>query len=199
MGREFNQRMVLTHIPRTLSCHVIHVKKTRSKRITDTVWFKHKYITQPKVTPADQIVKAINDLACALKDKNNVEGLEQMEALQKLEELLTKSPIHKDDLSRVKQEPRVTFEPSVKPSAQSPRVEITEPEIPRIQLNNKQMSINDANIKKSIQNAHNKCTVRVPLARVLARSQRLRTNSYRILQERAQLIHDKETGEYLNY
>ena len=99
----------------------------------------------------------------------------------------------------MKQEPRVTFEPSVKPSAQSPRVEITEPEIPRIQLNNKQMSINDENIKKSIQNANNKCTMRVPLARVLARSQRLRTNSYRILQERAQLIHDKETGEYLNY
>ena len=61
---------------------MIHVKKMRSKRITDTVWFKHKYITQPKVTPADQIVKAINDLACALKGKNNVEGLEQMEALQ---------------------------------------------------------------------------------------------------------------------
>jgi len=178
---------------------MIHAKKMRSERITDTVWFKHKYITQPKVTPADQIVKAINDLTCALKGKNNVEGLEQMEALQKLEELLTKSPIHKDDLSRVKQEPRVTFEPSVKPSAPSPRVEITEPEIPRIQLNNKQMSINDANIKKSIQNANNKCTVRVPLARVLARSQHLRTNSYRILQERAQLIHDKETGEYLNY
>jgi hypothetical protein len=85
MGREFNQRMVLTHIPRTLSCHVIHVKKTRSERITDTVWFKHKYITQPKVTPADQIVNAINDLARALKGKNNVEGLEQMETLQKLE------------------------------------------------------------------------------------------------------------------
>ena len=85
MGREFNRKMVLTHIPRTLSCHVIHVKKTRSKRITDTVWFKHKYITQPKVTPADQIVNAINDLTCALKGKNNVEGLEQMEALQKLE------------------------------------------------------------------------------------------------------------------
>jgi len=61
------------------------VKKTRSERITDTVWFKHKYITQPKVTPADQIVNAINDLAGALKGKNNVEGLEQMEALQKLE------------------------------------------------------------------------------------------------------------------
>ena len=35
-------------------CHVVHLKKTRSERITDTVWFKHKYITQPNVTPVDQ-------------------------------------------------------------------------------------------------------------------------------------------------
>jgi hypothetical protein len=48
-------------------CHVIHVKKTRSEQISDTVLFKHKYITQPHVTAADQIVKAINDLTCALK------------------------------------------------------------------------------------------------------------------------------------
>ena len=41
--------------------------------------------------------------------------------------------------------------------------------------------------------------MRVPLARVLARRQQSITNSHRILQERAQLIHDKETGEYLNY
>ena len=176
-------------------CHVIHVEKTRSERITDTVWFKHKYITQPTVTPADQIVKAINDLTCALKGKNNVEGLEQMEALQKLEELLTKSPIHEEDLSRAKQEPRVTFEPSVKPPAPSPRVEITKPDRPRIQLNKKLMRVNDANIEKSIQNASNKHTLRVPLTRVLARSQCLTINS----QRRAQLIHNKETGEYLNY
>ena len=63
--------------------HLVHVKKTRSERITDTVWFKHKYITQPKVTPVDHIVKAINDLTCALKGRKNTEGLEQIEALQK--------------------------------------------------------------------------------------------------------------------
>jgi len=83
--------------------------------------------------------------------------------------------------------------------APSPRVVITEPERPRIQLNYKRMSVNDVNIKTSIQNANNKRTVRVPLARVLARSQRLRTNSHRIIRERSQLIHDKDTGEDLNY
>jgi len=88
---------------------VIHVKKTRSERIADTVWFKHKYITQPKVRPADQIVKAINDLTCALKGKNNVQSIEQMEALQKLEELLTKSSIQEEESTQAEQEPRVTL------------------------------------------------------------------------------------------
>jgi hypothetical protein len=112
-------------------CHVVHVKKTRSERITDTVWFMHKYITQPNATPVDQIVKTINNLTCALKGRKNTEGLEQMEALQKLEKLLNKSQIPEE-------EPRVSFEPSVKPPAPSPRVEITEPtEEQRIQANMK--------------------------------------------------------------
>jgi hypothetical protein len=85
---------------------------------------------QPSVTPVDQIVKAINDLTCALKGRKNTEGLEQMEALQKLEERLIMSQIPDE-------EPRVTFEPSVKPPTPSPRVEITQPtEEPRIQVKN---------------------------------------------------------------
>ncbi len=113
--------------------------------------------------------------------------------MQNFEELLTKSQIPEE-------EPRVTFEPSVKPPAPSPRVEITKPaNAPRIQVNKTQMSGRDANIKKAIQNASNKRTARVPLARVLARRQQSITNTHRILRERAQSIHEKETGEYLNY
>jgi hypothetical protein len=55
-------------------CHRIYVKKTRSKQISDTVFFKHKYITQPTVTPADTIVKALDDLTHALKEWRNVKG-----------------------------------------------------------------------------------------------------------------------------
>ncbi len=160
---------------------------------------KHQHITQPKVTAADQIVKAINDLTCALKGKRNMDGLAQIEALQKLEELLTKSPIQEEEPTPPEPEPRATFEPTAKPPAPPPRVEITEQERPRIQMNKKQMSVNDTTIEKRIQKAGNKRTLRVPLARVLARNQRMTINNQRILQERAQLIHDKETGEYLNY
>ncbi len=66
-------------------------------------------------------------------------------------------------------------------------------------MNKKQMSVSDTTIKKPIQKASNKHTKRVPLARVVARNQRLTLNSQQIQQKRAQLIHDKETGKYLNY
>jgi len=48
--------------PEHYRCHIVFVKKTQSKRVTDTVFFKHKYITQPEVKPADVIIKAYNDL-----------------------------------------------------------------------------------------------------------------------------------------
>ncbi len=47
-------------------CHKIFCQKTHSERISDTVFFKHRYITQPTVTPEDQIVKAIGNLTSAL-------------------------------------------------------------------------------------------------------------------------------------
>ncbi len=61
------------------------------------------------------------------------------------------------------------------------------------------MSVSYATIKKPIKKASNKHTERVPLARVLARNQRLTFNIQQILQERVQLIHEKEIGKYLNY
>jgi len=48
-------------------CHKIFCKKTRSERISDTVFFQHHYLTQPVTTPEDQIVKAVGDLTSALK------------------------------------------------------------------------------------------------------------------------------------
>jgi hypothetical protein len=66
-------------LPKHYQCHIIYTKKTRSMRISDAVWFKHKYITQSTLTPVDTIVKALNDLTQALKGKSNLEGLHQIE------------------------------------------------------------------------------------------------------------------------
>ena len=45
---------------------MVIVKATRAKCISDSIFFKHKYITQPTLTTADLIVKAIHDLTNAI-------------------------------------------------------------------------------------------------------------------------------------
>ncbi len=130
-----------------------------------------------------------------------MDSLEQIEALQKLEELLTNTPIQGEEPTQAETKPQVTFEPTVKPPAPTPRVESTKPEGTRmeLQMNRKWMSISDAAIEKPIQKASNKSTIRVPLARIQARNQHLTTNNQQMLQERAQLIYDEERGQYLKY
>jgi hypothetical protein len=46
-------------------CHWIFVKATRAKQISDIVFFKHKYITQPTMMTDDLV--AIHDLTSAIK------------------------------------------------------------------------------------------------------------------------------------
>ncbi len=74
--------------PEHYQCHVIYIKKTRSERISDTVHFNHKYITQSTLTPVDTIVKASNDLTNALKQKRNNKGIIEYEALQRIDKIL---------------------------------------------------------------------------------------------------------------
>ncbi len=73
-------------------CYYIYVKSTRSERVSDTVHFKHKYITQPTLTPEDTIVKALHDLTQALKLRRNMKGNEQTKALQKIDEIFNNIP-----------------------------------------------------------------------------------------------------------
>ena len=79
--------------PEHYRCHTVFVKATRAIRISDTVFFKHKYITQPTVTPADAIVKAYQDLLHAIQGIKNVKGAVHLEALQRIETTLT-PPTH---------------------------------------------------------------------------------------------------------
>jgi hypothetical protein len=97
-------------------CHRIYVKKTRSERISDTVFFKHKYITQPTVTPADTIVKALDDLTHALKGRRNVQGTSEIETLERIDELLNNIPQKLERNRRQeRQKKQVTFDESTAP------------------------------------------------------------------------------------
>ena len=44
------------------------------------------------MTPADVITKALSDLTQALKEKRNHTGLEQIEALMKIDNILNNTP-----------------------------------------------------------------------------------------------------------
>ena len=37
-------------------CFKVYVRKTRSERVAGTIYFKHKTITNPTVTPEDAVV-----------------------------------------------------------------------------------------------------------------------------------------------
>ena len=45
------------------------VKATNTKRISETVFFRHKYLTNPTVTHADRVVQAARELYNALSKK----------------------------------------------------------------------------------------------------------------------------------
>jgi len=92
-GEHSMDRWYLQTSPEHYRCHIVFVKKTQAKRIMDTVFFKHKYITQPEVTPADMIIKAYRDLTTALQGIKNPKDQQQMEALEKIQRQL--KPKHK--------------------------------------------------------------------------------------------------------
>lgn len=69
-------------------CHRIYVKNTQDERISNTINFKHRYITQPTVTPTDIAIKAIKDLTNLLKVDTKGEN-DEFQALKRLESMVT--------------------------------------------------------------------------------------------------------------
>jgi hypothetical protein len=102
------------------------VKATKAKRLTDTVFFKHKSITQPTVTKADAIVNAYRKLTEAINGIQVSQDDAHMEALQHIQETLNpgnqmpiqkfgelSSRVEKNDVLTSKPRPRVQFDTAV--------------------------------------------------------------------------------------
>ncbi len=120
-------------------------RKQEAKGYLDTVFFKHKYITQPTLTQADIIVKALNDLTHALKGRKNVKGNTQIEASEQIDELLNN--ILRKVITRKEQ--HVTFDENTAPPQETnttPRTSAA------TQQTATQKSIEKATIEKSISN-----------------------------------------------
>jgi ABC-type oligopeptide transport system ATPase subunit len=77
----------LSTSPGHYQTHMCHIKSTQSDQLSNTVHYKHKNITNPVLTHADKIMKAIADLANVLKRKPIVTAKQEQE-IQDLQYLM---------------------------------------------------------------------------------------------------------------
>jgi hypothetical protein len=84
-------------------CFKIYVPKTRATRVSDTVFFKHQYITNPMVSPESLVVAAAQQLTRALKG-NIPAGNKTAEALKKVSKLFTKIAEAKANVAKAKEQ-----------------------------------------------------------------------------------------------
>ncbi len=74
---------------------------------------------QPNLTPEDTLVKALNDLTNALKQKRNNKGIVKYEALQRIDTILNNIPSTDQQVPPTKSK-RVTFDKMAKPPREIP-------------------------------------------------------------------------------
>ena len=110
-------------------CFRVYVTKTRATRISDTVHFKHQYITNLTVSPESHVVAAAQQLTTALQG-NIPAGNETAEALQKVSNLFANIAMAKSKGAKIKaQSNRVRATPAARQTTHLPRVEAP---IPRV-------------------------------------------------------------------
>jgi len=110
-------------------CFRVYITKTRATRISDTVYYKHQYITNPTVSPESHVVAAAQQLATALQG-NIPAGNETAEALKKVSDLFTQIAMAKSEVAKAKaQRNRVRATPAARQTTHLPRVEAPLPRV----------------------------------------------------------------------
>ncbi|KAL7481119.1 hypothetical protein ACHAW6_006805 [Cyclotella cf. meneghiniana] len=79
-------------------CFRVYHKETRAERVSDTVFFKHQYITVPKVTRADALIKAAKELTSVIRN-----GLPSATPATNMEDLTKLASIFEDVVSTTKE------------------------------------------------------------------------------------------------
>ena len=70
--------------PKHYRVHNCYVKTTQAERLTNTIQFKHKNVTNPTISPHDKIIQALANCKTALMGMMNDSANQQMEELQKI-------------------------------------------------------------------------------------------------------------------
>jgi hypothetical protein len=81
----------------------IFIVKTKAMRVSNTVFFKYQYITNPQVTPKTLFIKVALELTSALKGTVSHNG-KTAEVLEKFSKLLTKIAAAKAATARAKEQ-----------------------------------------------------------------------------------------------
>jgi len=121
-------------------CFNIYIVKMRATRVSDAVFFRHQYITNPQITPETLVMKAAAELTSALKGTVSQDA-ETADALAKVSDLYHKIAAAKADRAKAKEQwnhhrthpnsrravplPRVDYEPPAQQAVQIPRVQET--------------------------------------------------------------------------
>jgi hypothetical protein len=121
-------------------CFKVYIVKTRATRISDSVFFKHQYITNRQLTPETLVMKAAVELTSALKG-TVLQDAETADALVKVSDLFQKIAASKADRAKAKEQwnqhrthpssrravpiPRVEKEPPARHAVPIPRVQAT--------------------------------------------------------------------------
>ncbi len=200
-------------------CHKVFCKRTRAERISDTVWFKHRYITQPTITSNDMVIKAIGDLSAEMKKKVNMVGIDEMEVLKKMNNILNNLPPEIEQRMPSKQQnttkpvkdntvsaPRVDTAVT-KNTASAPRVDMAVTKVMPVDKSADRTRISHTRSKysKAIADIGKRRSPRVRTLNMNELAQAILDDNQpaycpkRLRQEQANEVFDEETGERLKY
>ncbi len=116
--------------PKHYCTHNCHIKHTKSERLSNTVRFQHKRITNPTITHADKVMHALADCAKALHGMtSSVRNSQAAQDLQRIIEAtqahVQAQPGHFEDVATLSATPNMQRVPRV----QAPNM----PQVPRVQ------------------------------------------------------------------
>jgi hypothetical protein len=115
-------------------CFHVYIVKTRATRVSDSIFFKHQYITNPQVTPETFILKAAAELTSALKGAVSRET-ETAEALAKVSELFLKIAESKAARTTAREQRNANrTHPTARRAVPPPRVELPTAPPPRVNV-----------------------------------------------------------------
>ena len=86
MGNHSVKGLYLYTLPEHYCTHACHIKATRSERLTDTIQFKHKNITNPTISHADKIMQALGNCVKVLQGVTTNNNKQDLQDLQQLVE-----------------------------------------------------------------------------------------------------------------